>query len=184
MAKDEGKILVEGTVVEALPATQFKVRMDNGHQVLAYLSGKMRKHYIRILLGDRVRMEMSPYDLTRGRIVPPQEILGGTGNRSRSVRLSHTLDLSRLNFDGEPCLRLPIFIKSKEREENVTLGCEAVFEGTEHLDVVGTFKGSWFGDGVLAHAALHLSDGFVLLLLHPGLDALQDLCGMPNPIFE
>jgi len=69
MAKDEDKILVEGTVIEALPATQFKVRMDNGHQVLAYLSGKMRKHYIRILLGDRVRMEMSPYDLTRGRIV-------------------------------------------------------------------------------------------------------------------
>jgi translation initiation factor IF-1 len=69
MAKEEGKIQVEGTVVEALPATQFKIRMDNGHEVLAYLSGKMRKHYIRILLGDRVRMEMSPYDLTRGRIV-------------------------------------------------------------------------------------------------------------------
>jgi translation initiation factor IF-1 len=69
MAKDEGKIQVEGTVVEALPATQFKVRLDNGHEVLAYLSGKMRKYYIRILLGDRVRVEMSPYDLTRGRIV-------------------------------------------------------------------------------------------------------------------
>jgi len=69
MAKDEGKIQVEGIVVEALPATQFKVRLDNGHEVLAYLSGKMRKYYIRILLGDRVRVEMSPYDLTRGRIV-------------------------------------------------------------------------------------------------------------------
>jgi translation initiation factor IF-1 len=69
MAKEEGKIQVEGTVVEALPATQFKIRLDNGHEVLAYLSGKMRKHYIRILLGDRVRMEMSPYDLSRGRIV-------------------------------------------------------------------------------------------------------------------
>ncbi len=69
MAKDEGKIQVEGTVVEALPGTQFKVRLDNGHEVLAYLSGKMRKYYIRILLGDRVRVEMSPYDLTRGRIV-------------------------------------------------------------------------------------------------------------------
>ena len=69
MAKDEEKIEVEGTVVEALPATQFKVRLDNGHEVLAYLSGKMRKYYIRILLGDRVRVEMSPYDLTRGRIV-------------------------------------------------------------------------------------------------------------------
>lgn len=69
MAKDEGKIQVEGMVVEALPATQFKVRLDNGHEVLAYLSGKMRKYYIRILLGDRVRVEMSPYDLSRGRIV-------------------------------------------------------------------------------------------------------------------
>jgi translation initiation factor IF-1 len=68
MAKEEDKIQVEGNVVEALPGTQFKVRMDNGHEVLAYLSGKMRKHYIRILLGDRVSLEMSPYDLTRGRI--------------------------------------------------------------------------------------------------------------------
>ena len=69
MAKEEGKIQVEGTVIEALPGTQFKVRLENGHDVLAYLSGKMRKYYIRILLGDRVRVEMSPYDLTRGRIV-------------------------------------------------------------------------------------------------------------------
>lgn len=69
MAKEEGKIMVEGTVIEALPATQFTVRLDNDHEVLAYLSGKMRKYYIRILLGDRVRIEMSPYDLTRGRIV-------------------------------------------------------------------------------------------------------------------
>jgi translation initiation factor IF-1 len=73
MAKEEEKILVEGNVVEALPATQFKVRLDNGHEVLAYLSGKMRKHYIRILLGDRVRLEMSPYDLSRGRIVYRQK---------------------------------------------------------------------------------------------------------------
>ena len=55
-------------MVEALPGTQFRVKLDNGHEVLAYLSGKMRKHYIRILLGDRVAMEMSPYDLTRARI--------------------------------------------------------------------------------------------------------------------
>jgi translation initiation factor IF-1 len=68
MAKDEDKIKVEGTVVEALPGTQFRVRLDNGHEVLAYLSGKMRKYYIRILLGDRVAVEMSPYDLSRGRI--------------------------------------------------------------------------------------------------------------------
>lgn len=69
MTKDEDKIQVEGTVTEALPGTQFKVELDNGHEVLAYLSGKMRKYYIRILLGDRVRVEMSPYDLSRGRIV-------------------------------------------------------------------------------------------------------------------
>jgi translation initiation factor IF-1 len=69
VGKKEEKIEVEGTVVEALPATQFRVELDNGHEVLAYLSGKMRKYYIRILLGDRVKVELSPYDLTRGRIV-------------------------------------------------------------------------------------------------------------------
>lgn len=68
MANKEEKIEVEGTVVEALPSTQFLVQLDNGHKVLAYLSGKMRKYYIRILLGDRVKVELSPYDLTRGRI--------------------------------------------------------------------------------------------------------------------
>ena len=68
MPKKEEKIEVEGTVIEALPGTQFRVELDNGHEVLAYLSGKMRKYYIRILLGDRVRVELSPYDLTRGRI--------------------------------------------------------------------------------------------------------------------
>ncbi len=69
MSAKEDKIVVEGIIVEALPATQFKVKLDTGHEVLAYLSGKMRKYYIRILLGDRVRLELSPYDLTRGRIV-------------------------------------------------------------------------------------------------------------------
>jgi translation initiation factor IF-1 len=68
-SKDQGKILVEGTVIEALPNTQFTVELDNGHQVLAYLAGRMRKNYIRILLGDRVRLELSEYDLDRGRIV-------------------------------------------------------------------------------------------------------------------
>lgn len=68
MANKEDKLEVEGTVVEALPNTQFKVRLDNDHEVLAYLSGRMRRYYIRILLGDRVRVEMSPYDLERGRI--------------------------------------------------------------------------------------------------------------------
>lgn len=68
MAKKDDKIEVEGTVVEALPNTQFLVELENGHRILAYLSGKMRKYYIRILLGDRVRVEMSVYDPARGRI--------------------------------------------------------------------------------------------------------------------
>jgi translation initiation factor IF-1 len=68
MPPKEDKIEVEGTITEALPGTQFRVELDNGHSVLAYLSGKMRKYYIRILLGDRVRVELTPYDLTRGRI--------------------------------------------------------------------------------------------------------------------
>lgn len=62
------KIELEGTVIEALPGTMFRVKLDDGHEVLAYLSGKMRKFYIRILLGDRVRVELTPYDLGKGRI--------------------------------------------------------------------------------------------------------------------
>ena len=62
------KLELEGTVMEAFTGPQFRVDLDNGHTVLAYLSGKMRKHYIRVLLGDRVRVERSPYDLSRGRI--------------------------------------------------------------------------------------------------------------------
>ena len=69
MAKNEDKVEVDGIVVEALPNTQFTVELENGHQVLAYLSGKMRKYYIRIALGDRVKVEMSMYDPSRGRIV-------------------------------------------------------------------------------------------------------------------
>jgi len=76
MANEE-KIQVEGTVIEALPGTQFRVRLDNDHQILAYLSGKMRKYYIRILLGDRVKVEMSPYDLSRGRITYRQKKSSG-----------------------------------------------------------------------------------------------------------
>lgn len=67
--KKSDKIEVEGTVIEALPNTMFKVRLDNDHEVLAHISGKMRMYYIRILLGDRVLVELSPYDLTRGRII-------------------------------------------------------------------------------------------------------------------
>jgi translation initiation factor IF-1 len=68
VAVKEEKIEVEGEVVEALPSTMFRVQLDGGHSVLATISGKMRKHYIRILPGDRVKVELSPYDLTRGRI--------------------------------------------------------------------------------------------------------------------
>ncbi len=65
----EKAIEVEGVVVEPLPNAMFRVELDNGHKVLAHISGKMRMHYIRILPGDRVVIELSPYDLTRGRIV-------------------------------------------------------------------------------------------------------------------
>jgi translation initiation factor IF-1 len=68
MAKEKG-IQVEGEVVEALPNAMFKVKLENGHEILAHVSGKMRVHYIRILPGDKVIVELSPYDLTRGRIV-------------------------------------------------------------------------------------------------------------------
>src|SRR3954453_6743382 len=69
MAKKEGVIEMEGAVVEALPNAMFRVELTNGHKVLAHISGKMRQHYIRILPEDRVVVELSPYDLSRGRIV-------------------------------------------------------------------------------------------------------------------
>ena len=68
MAVKEEKIEVEGEVVEALPSTMFRVEIDSGHAVLATISGKMRKNYIRILPGDRVKVELSAYDISRGRI--------------------------------------------------------------------------------------------------------------------
>ncbi len=67
MAKEE-TITVEGKVIETLPNATFKVELDNGHVVLAHISGKMRMHFIKILPGDKVTMELSPYDLSRGRI--------------------------------------------------------------------------------------------------------------------
>jgi translation initiation factor IF-1 len=68
LAKSDDKIEVEGEITEALPSTMFRVKVDGGHDVLATISGKMRKHYIRLLPGDRVKVELTPYDLTRGRI--------------------------------------------------------------------------------------------------------------------
>jgi translation initiation factor IF-1 len=68
LAKEEG-IQVEGTVIEPLPNAMFRVELENGHKVLAHISGKMRMHFIKILPGDKVTVELSPYDLSRGRIV-------------------------------------------------------------------------------------------------------------------
>jgi translation initiation factor IF-1 len=69
MGKKDDAIELEGTIIESLPNAMFRVELDNGHKVLAHISGKMRMHYIRILPDDRVVVELSPYDLTRGRIV-------------------------------------------------------------------------------------------------------------------
>lgn len=68
VSKKEEAVEVEGTVVEALPNAMFRVELPNGHKVLAHVSGKIRMHFIRILPGDKVAVELSPYDLTRGRI--------------------------------------------------------------------------------------------------------------------
>ncbi len=67
MAKEE-HIELEGEVIDTLPNTTFRVKLENGHTIIAHISGKMRKHYIRILTGDKVKVEMTPYDLTKGRI--------------------------------------------------------------------------------------------------------------------
>jgi translation initiation factor IF-1 len=67
MSKEEA-IEVEGIVLEPLPNAMFRVELDNGHKILAHISGKMRMHFIRILVGDKVKVQLSPYDLTRGRI--------------------------------------------------------------------------------------------------------------------
>ncbi|HAI74526.1 MAG TPA: translation initiation factor IF-1 [Candidatus Moranbacteria bacterium] len=69
MAQDKEVVKLEGVVVELLPSATFKVRLNNGHEVFAYISGKMRVNYIRLIPGDRVLIEMSPYDLTKGRVV-------------------------------------------------------------------------------------------------------------------
>lgn len=68
MANKEDILEFEGEVIDTLPNTLFKVRLENGHEIIAHISGKMRKHYIRILTGDKVKVEMTPYDLSKGRI--------------------------------------------------------------------------------------------------------------------
>ncbi|MDI6751453.1 MAG: translation initiation factor IF-1 [bacterium] len=71
--KKEDKVLVEGKVIEVLPNAQFRVELPGGHRVLAHVSGKMRMHYIKILTGDKVTVEMTPYDLTKGRVIYRQK---------------------------------------------------------------------------------------------------------------
>jgi translation initiation factor IF-1 len=83
LAKQEDKIEAEGEITEALPSTMFRVEVEGGHDVLATISGKMRKNYIRILPGDKVKVELSPYDLTRGRIHT------GIADEGQTVRQAH-----------------------------------------------------------------------------------------------
>ena len=68
MVKDKEVVELTGVIVEALPGTQFRVELENGHIIIAHVAGKMRKHYIRLVPGDRVKVELTPYDLTKGRI--------------------------------------------------------------------------------------------------------------------
>lgn len=68
MAESKEVIELVGTIVEALPGTQFRVELENGHMIIAHVAGRMRKHYIRLVPGDRVKVELTPYDLTKGRI--------------------------------------------------------------------------------------------------------------------
>lgn len=68
MANNKQVIELTGTITEALPGTQFRVKLENGHQIIAHVAGKMRKHYIRLVPGDSVTVELTPYDLTKGRI--------------------------------------------------------------------------------------------------------------------
>jgi translation initiation factor IF-1 len=96
MAKKDGVIEIEGTIVEALPNAMFRVELTNGHKVLAHISGKMRQHYIRILPEDRVVVELSPYDLTRGRIVfryrKPTHRRDSTGDMKVQPRVNKICD--------------------------------------------------------------------------------------------
>lgn len=81
MMPKEGVLEVDGVVKESLPNAMFKVKLDNGHDILAHISGKMRMHFIKILPGDRVKLEISPYDLKRGRIVYREKKQAGSMGR-------------------------------------------------------------------------------------------------------
>ena len=81
--KEEG-IIVEGTIIDTLPNAMFRVALENGHSVLAHISGKMRKYFIRILPGDKVQIELSPYDLTRGRIIHRMKSSNNANNANQN----------------------------------------------------------------------------------------------------
>ena len=93
MAKKDGVIEMEGTVVEALPNAMFRVELKNGHVVLGHIAGKMRQHYIRILPEDRVVVELSPYDLSRGRIVYRYKWPEGSGGNNHEGQAECQEDL-------------------------------------------------------------------------------------------
>ena len=95
MAKED-QIEMEGTVIDALPNTEFKVELENGHVVHAHISGKMRKNYIRILRGDRVTVELTPYDLTKGRITYRNRTWPAKQSVTTRVVLTNTIDPSAL----------------------------------------------------------------------------------------
>ena len=111
MTKQEEKLTLEGKVVEALPNTTFRVKLENDYEVLAYLSGKMRKYYIRVLLGDRVRVELSPYDLTRAASLPTEATRPGEPRPSSAARDSRPR--SACGCSGGLGLQLRVFDKAR-----------------------------------------------------------------------
>lgn len=84
--RNRGSITIEGTIATVLPSTMFRVKLANGHQVLAHISGKLRKHFIKITVGDKVKMEMSPYDRTKARITYRMEKKSDSGTGKAPIR--------------------------------------------------------------------------------------------------
>ena len=107
MAKEEDQAIeVTGTVTKVLPATMYKVKLENGHEVLAHISGKMRKFFIKIAIGDKVTVEISPYDLGKGRITYRHKVNARSNSRAGD-NIKVALDVSRLHIfdkDTERCI--------------------------------------------------------------------------------
>ena len=89
-------IEIEGTVVEKLPNTMFQVELENGHRVLAHISGKLRQNFIRILPGDKVTLELSPYDLSKGRIIWRDKYISGMGTVSECRKISTCISIYKM----------------------------------------------------------------------------------------